>query len=394
MQLTSGTAGTARSGRAVVTVVFALNGAIFAQWVSRIPDIKDQVGSGTGPLGAALLCAALGSLATMPIAGRVCARLGSPPVTLVTALLTAAVLVPLGRAPNVYVLGGVLLLYGAAFGALDVAMNTDAVGVVHRLARPVMPSFHAAFSIGGLGGAVCGGLLAKAGLSPGTHFAITAAAAVAVALACARPLLALPRTRPDDAGEDAAGGTDPATRRRILLALGVIAFCSAYGEGALADWSALLLREHLGAGPALAAAGFAAFSLTMTVGRLAGERVLARWGSDRVLTACGVVAAAGMLLAVAGGSVPVALLGFALVGAGLCFGFPVTLQAAGDVAGSPGIASVSTVGYTGFLLGPPLIGWAAEGVGLPTALASVAVLALLSAAVSAVLRPADHPAVR
>jgi predicted MFS family arabinose efflux permease len=376
-----------RRAAVAVAVVFFANGALFANWVARIPAVKDALDAGDGALGLALLGIAAGSLVTMPFAGGWCERVGSRTVVVVSLLAVAGAITLVAHAPSIVALGGLLMLYGGAFGVLDVAMNVQAVALVRRTGRPIMPWFHAAFSVGGLVGAGTGALAAEAGLSPLSHFALTAATSAAVVLTVRRHLLpdrAPTAPSPMDTRSEAsppslsdpAPDSDRATRQRrlVLVGLGLVAGCAALGEGAMADWTALFLRDVAGAGAGVAALGFAAFSITMTAGRLGGEAAILRLGPVRVLQLGGAAVATGVVLAVAGGSPIPGLIGFGLVGLGFSCAFPLALTTAGessDGAGGQEIATVSVVGYLGFLIGPPFIGLLAEVVELRLALLAV-----------------------
>ncbi|WP_306326980.1 MFS transporter [Streptomyces venezuelae] len=367
--------------RVALTLFFALDGFLFAGWVVRIPAVKQQTGASAGDLGLALLGVSAGAVITMTLTGRLCRRYGSHAVTVATAvLLSLSVALPaLTRSP--LALGLVLLVFGAAYGGINVAMNSAAVDLVTALRRPVMPSFHAAFSLGGMIGAGLGGLVAGGGLSPTAHLlALTGVGLVTTA--AAGPVLLrhpAPGPRPEaltpTAGEEPRGGA-----RRVVLVFGVIALCTAYGEGALADWGALHLEQDLHAHPGVAAAGYSVFALTMTAGRLSGTALLERLGQTRTLVAGGATAAAGMLLGALAPSVWATLLGFAVTGLGLANIFPVAVARAGAVAGPGGVATASTLGYGGMLLGPPSIGFLADWFSLPVALTTVAVLAAGAAA--------------
>ncbi|MEV7371744.1 MFS transporter [Streptomyces sp. NPDC090301] len=368
--------------RVALTLFFALDGFLFAGWVVRIPAVKQQTGASAGDLGLALLGVSAGAVITMTLTGRLCRRYGSHAVTVATAvLLSLSVALPaLTRSP--LALGLVLLVFGAAYGGINVAMNSAAVDLVTALRRPVMPSFHAAFSLGGMIGAGLGGLLAG-GLSPTAHLlGLTVVGLVLTAVA--GPVL-LRHPSPAPAPESlapAAGakGGRSGGSRRVVLVFGVIALCTAYGEGALADWGALHLEQDLGAHPGVAAAGYSVFALTMTAGRLSGTALLERLGQTRTLVLGGATAAAGMLLGALAPSIWATLLGFAITGLGLANIFPVAVARAGAVAGPGGVATASTLGYGGMLLGPPSIGFLADWFSLPVALTTVAVLAAGAAA--------------
>ncbi len=413
------------SVRAAATAFFAVDGFVFATWAVRIPAVKAATHASPAVLGLALLGLSGGAIATMTISGALCRRFGAGRMTVGSAILlsVALLLPPLAR--SALSLGLALLVFGAAYGSLNVSMNSLAISVVAALRRPVMPSFHAAWSFGGLAGAALGGLLAQH-LAPLPHFALVCAAGLTVTAWYGRTLLTHPlaaagavtgeipdpregaggqgvnpdssaspdsSTSPDSSvsPDSSTGHGGRASRSgsvgqgrlgrgwRVVLLFGLIALCSAYGEGAIGDWGALHLRQDLGAGPGLAAAGYAAFALAEACGRLAGSWLLLRLGQTRVLVLGGLTACAGMLAAALAPSVPVALVGFALTGLGVANMFPAAMTRAGLVAGPNGVAAASTLGYAGFLLGPPTIGFLATAVGLSTGLTTVSVLALVAA---------------
>ncbi|MGW7434137.1 MFS transporter [Streptomyces sp. NPDC054861] len=422
--------------RSALTLFFALDGFLFAGWVVRIPAIKQQTGSSASDLGLALLGVSAGAVVTMTLTGRLCRRYGSHAVTVVTALLLSLSIALPALTGSPLALGLVLLVFGAAYGGINVAMNSAAVDLVAALRRPVMPSFHAAFSLGGMLGAGLGGLVAG-GLSPATHlFVLTAVGLLLTALA-GPVLLRHPSPAPPEAetvpqapaarshgragsrsgegpeagngsrsgegseagngsrsGEGSETGNGSQGRngsRKLVIVFGVIALCTAYGEGALADWGALHLEQDLDAHPGIAAAGYSLFALTMTLGRLSGTALLERLGQTRTLVAGGTTAAAGMLLGALAPTIWAALLGFAVTGLGLANIFPVAVARAGALAGPSGVATASTLGYGGMLLGPPSIGFLADWFSLPVALTTVAVLAAGAAVIGFAARNAKAP---
>ncbi|GAB2885459.1 MFS transporter [Streptomyces mayteni] len=370
-----------RQLRSALTVFFALDGFVFAGWVVRIPAVKEQTGASSSALGLALLGVSVGAVLTMMLTGRLCQRFGGRPVVVTAAVVLGASVALPPHTGSPLTLGLVLLVFGAAFGAMNVSANSVAVDLVAALRRPVMPSFHAAYSLGGMLGAGVGGLAAGQ-LTAARHPAAVAVFGVAVAAFAARSLLTArmpPRLEPDGA---APAGRDPRPPRArwLVLVLGLIALCTAYGEGALADWSALHLQESLGAGSGVAAAGYSVFALAMTVGRLTGSTLLERLGQTRALVAGGVTAALGMLLGALGPTVWVVLLGFVIAGLGLANIFPVAIGRAGELAGAQGVAAASTLGYGGFLLGPVAIGFLADWFSLAVAMTTVALLSAVAAA--------------
>jgi MFS family permease len=385
--------------RAAITVFFAVDGFIFASWAVRIPAVKAAVGASPAALGIALLGASGGAIATMTLTGALCRRFGSARVVVAGgAWLSLALLLP-ALARSAPALGLALIVFGIGYGGLNVAMNSLAVDLVAAARRPIMPSFHAAWSLGGLAGSALGGLAAPA-LSPLAHFSLVCLLGLVVTVACGRIVLATPlppaHAGPahEGPGHEAPAATpngsvpgQPAPLRhagvwRTVLLLGVIALCSTYGEGAISDWGALHLREDLGAAAGLAAAGYASFALAEAVGRLAGSWLLGRLGQTRVLVYGGILTCAGMLAAALSPVLPLALLGFALTGLGVANAFPTAMSRVGLLAGPNGVATASTLGYAGFLLGPPVIGFLASGLSLRVALTTVSLLALAAIALA------------
>ncbi len=366
-----------RAARLAVAALFFLNGALFGTWVSRIPAVKSALKLSDGVFGVALLAMAAGAVVAMPLAGWLSGRWGSHRVCQAVTFVFVGLLPALALAGSLPVFVALLFAFGVAHGGLDVAMNAQAVDVEKRYRRSIMSSFHALFSAGGLVGAAGGGLLAARGLSPVAHFGLIAGLLAVVAA------LALPALLDDRAPADARRCDDdaePGFRFRLpsaaLVALGALAFSTMVGEGAMADWSALFLRRVLHSTEGLAAAGYAAFSVTMAITRVFGDLVAGRVGPVRLVRGGGIVALAGLGLILCSPLAVPALVGFACVGLGLATVCPMTFSAAGRTPNmSPGAAlsSVTTVGYLGFLVGPPLIGFAAEGVGLRGALSILVV---------------------
>jgi MFS family permease len=388
--------------RGAVTMFFAIDGFIFASWAVRIPAVKASVGASPAALGLALLGVSGGAIATMALSGALCRRFGSTTMIVVGAtwLSLAVLLPPLAR--SALTLGLALGVFGIGYGCLNVAMNAMAIDLVAAMRRPVMPSFHAAWSLGGLAGAGLGGLLAPF-LTPFPHLALVGAAGLAVTVVCGRLLFTdEARALAARGGDSEPGGGVAAEMparvprragrghvRRVVVLAGLIALCGAYGEGAIGDWGALHLRQDLGASAGLAATGYAAFALAEACGRLGGSRLLARLGQTRVIVFGGFAACAGMLLAALMPVIGLALLGFALTGLGVANMFPAAMMRAGTLAGPTGVALASTLGYAGFLLGPPAIGFLASHVSLGTGLTTVSFLALVAAAIAGISRN-DH----
>jgi hypothetical protein len=363
--------------RAAVTALFVLDGAVFGSWAARVPDVAERVGAGHSTLGIALLCLSLGALVCMRFTGGWCARFGAGPVGAAAAAAVSVTALLPGIVYSVPALCVALFVFGAATGMVNVAANAVGVRVEAAVGRPILSGLHAGFSLGGLGGALVGGV-ASSLLGVGSHLALVAAAGLFVSAWALPALLGAGRGAAAAAPTAGAGGP---TRKptAVLVVLGAIAGCTAFGEGALTDWGALLLREDLGAPATVAAAGYAGFSLAMAGGRLAGGRLLQAMGERRLLVGGAAVAAVGTIAAVTTSSLGVALAGFVLVGLGLANVFPLAIGRAGLLGGARGIALATTVGYTGLLGGPPVIGLVAESAGLPVAVGSVAVMAVVAA---------------
>src|SRR5260221_9086769 len=311
-----------QSARVGVAILFFLNGTIFATWATRIPAVQASLALSPGELGLALFGTAAGALVAMNVSGYLAARFGSRSVTLIASMSLCLMLPLLALAPTLPILVGTLVLFGASNGSMDVAMNAQGVAVERQYGRPILNSFHACYSLGGLVGALAGGLVASHSIAPLPHF-------LGVALFCA--ILTLSAARSLLPARAEAQGTAVAFARptRAILALGLVAFCVVLGEGAIADWSAIYLNVTLRTGAGLAAAGYAAFSVVMAVVRGVGEPLTARLGPRTMVRLGGLAAALGLTPALVVNWSPIALLGFGLGGAGVSGGVPLTLMAPG-----------------------------------------------------------------
>lgn len=364
-----------------VLVVFALNGVIFGSWASRVPALATQVGAAEGTLGLALLGASVGMIFAASLTGGLAARYGARVLVGGSGVAACLVLPLLGLAPSTLVFGLVLVLLGATVGTLDVAMNIAAVTVVRRTDRPLMPIFHAAFSFGGLLGAAGAALAAFAAWSPLPHLTVVA---VLVAITLVVVMRAVPVELIPEVAPEAVGRTP--IRRPVLWLLATIALCSAVAEGASADWSALFAVEYRGMHEASAAFVYGAFSIAMAITRLFGERAERRFGPERLLVGGALIAGGGLLLATTVHATFAIFAGFALAGVGLAYAFPIALSLAGaagrradGTGGEREIGFVTTIAYSGFLAGPPLVGGIAHVTDLAVALSVAGVVAALIA---------------
>ena len=377
-----------RAARQAVRALFFLNGALFATWASRIAALKASHNLSDGQVGMALLAMSMGAVIAMPASGKLIGRFGSAVVckagaTIYCLMLPVAVLVP-----GQFWLAITLFCFGAGHAALDVAMNAQAVVVEKRYQKPIMSSFHALWSIGGLTGAALGGLLASQQLSPLIHFCVMSALfGVGAMLVC--PALWNDRELPDKEVRIKSPAAKFIFTHPRILALGFVALCVMIGEGAMADWSAVYLRNIVGAKEGIAAAGYASFSIAMAVGRLLGDRFTTHFGPVRMVRTGGLLAASGLALALIFGQVIPVLIGFACVGFGYATIVPIVFSAAGNIPGissGAALSSVTTTGYLGFLIGPPLIGFTAEYMGLNHALGLIVATSLLAGSLAVAVR--------
>jgi MFS family permease len=395
--------------RARVSAVayFAVLGVSDGVWLARIPAVKHNLNLSDGLLGVALLAASAGVVLVAIAAGRLVDRFGSARPTLLAGVAVALLPVALGLAGSLATLAVALFAFGVAAGLLDVSMNAQAVRVERGYRRPLITSFHACYSFGGLVGALLGGLFAWVGVGPAPTFAAVGVPMAVLAVAAGRGLLrgaevqraeGLSAGGQDVAGQDAADrvGAAPPLRSgsaRILV-LGLLALCCLLGEGAAGSWSAVYLRDNLGTSAGFAALGFAAFSVAMAVGRLFGDRLAARFGPAWLVRAGGLVAAVGLAAALISAEPVGGVIGFALFGAGLSSTFPQLLSAAGNVATSRSgraIARVAGIGYLGLLGGPVVIGGCASLIGLRLAFGVPVVLMLWVALAGGATAPRPPP---
>jgi MFS family permease len=368
----------------------------FAVWGARLPAIKESLHLSDGQLGLALFAMPAGSVLTLPVSGRTADRFGLVRMLRLAGTLNPAALVLLGLAPDLAVLMAALAVYGALFGLLDVSMNACAARLELGYGRPIMSSLHAGYSIAGLAGAGIGGVSAWLGASPLAAFAVTAVALILLSLVLG-PRVVLPDP---PAAQEPSEETPGRTLRQIsavIWILGLLALCGQVGEGSAGDWSAVYLHVNLGTSPGVAAVALGAFSVTMAAGRLAGDRLAARFGPVRLVRASGLVAGLGLASGLLIGAVPslrpwwpaAAIAGFALLGAGLAGIFPqiVTVAARLDPAqAGRNIGRIAAVSYSGLLTGPVAIGAIASATGLRNALLVPAALALLVGTAAGVMR--------
>lgn len=366
--------------RRAVTALFLTNGAMFSTVLPRLPEIKDSLALSNGGLGLALLGVGLGGLAASTSSRWLLPRLGSR-LLAVGATVVLALLVPLiGVAPTALLLFLLLLAVGAADALTDVAMNVSGIAVQRRMARPVLNSMHAVWSLGAVGGGLVGTVAAGLRVPLTAHLAAVAVVLAGLALAVASDV-------PDDngAGEGEHSGARFSPALALLCLLAVLA---ALLEDAPNSWSAIYLVEHTDAPPGAAGLAFTAFMAAMVAGRLVGDRLVARFGLVTVVRAGGLAAGLALGAGLLVGTTWAGVLAFGVVGLGAASLFPAMFTAAGGLPGQ-GVAVMNTAARLGFLASPPVVGLVADGIGLPLALGLLVVPAALGVALLAgAVRPA------
>ncbi len=356
--------------RIAIGAYFFMAGICFASWASRIPDIKQYLHLDDAALGGILLALTIGLLASLPLAGWLVARFGSRYVVMAATIFYACTLPLIGLTQAGWQLALVLFVFGIGGNLLNIAVNTQAVSLEVQYGRSIMASFHGVWSLAGFSGALIGNGMIRLHLLPVQHFCIISTIVIVAALIAVR--FTLRNDMNSSAGKPLFVKPDAA-----LLKLGLIAMCSMICEGAMFDWSGVYFQKVVQAPPKLVILGYTAFMGTMAGGRFAGDRLAALLGPQRILQLSGVVIVTGLLLAVIFPHLYTATAGFLLVGLGVSSVVPLVYGAAGKSATmSPGmaLAAVSTIGYLGFLTGPPMIGFIAHAASLRWSFTLVAAL--------------------
>lgn len=380
---------TTQRAKLAVSCVFVLNGLAFASWVSRVPAIRDGLDLTPGAVGLLLLCLSAGTLLALPLSGAVVGRFGPARTVASSAGAVAAGLVVMAAglwATSTPLVGLGMFAYGIGTSAWDVAMNVEAADVERRLARTIMPRFHAGFSAGTVTGALVGAGCARLGIDLSTQLVGTVVVVLAVVPLTTRAFTPVEPAHPDHVGRRSVLA---AWRERRTLMIGVVVLSFALAEGIANDWVALALVDGYGASESVAAAGFAVFVSAMTLGRLFGGSLVERAGRVATLRITGVLVAVGVAVVVWSPGLPGALAGAALWGVGASLGFPLGMSAAGDDERSAAarVSVVSSIGYTAFLGGPPLVGLLADSYGVRQAVVVAALAGLTGALVARATAP-------
>jgi MFS family permease len=356
--------------RIATSVYFFVAGLTFATWASRIPDIQNTLHLSEAGLGGVLFALPVGLMISLPISGWLVSRFGSKISVITGALLYPLTLLLLAAASSTLQLTFGLFLFGLFSNLVNIAMNTQAVNVEKLYGRSIMASFHGLWSLAGFTGAVIGTLFVSAGLSPLLHFSIVCGATGLLAL------VSYKFTLPHDIGRKSSQPLFVKPDNRILL-LGLIAFCCMLCEGAMADWSGVYFKKVVLANPSFTTLGYVAFTSTMALGRFLGDWLVTKTGVKRMLQLSGTIITTGLLIAVLFPYLLTATMGFLLVGFGVSSVVPIVYGLAGKSAtmsASAALAAVSTIGFLGFLIGPPIIGFIAQAINLRWSFTLIALL--------------------
>jgi MFS family permease len=361
--------------RIAVKTAFFINGFVLANWVSRLPRIQELYHADNGTIGTVLLSESIGAVIAMPFTGWIIIRNGSRKITLTAAILYSAVVVAIPFMPSLIALMMLYFVMGVITGILDVAMNAQAVMVEQQYKKPIMTSFHAFFSIGMALGAWSGAFFSELGVDLSRHFLIVSSGMVIITLLWMRTNLV------HDKPSSLLSVGEPLFRlpSAALISIGIITFCCMLGEGAMANWSVNYMENIVKSTKTMAPIALSAFATSMTIGRIFGDKVRTKLGDKKLIVIGGMLALSGILFAILLPFDYTAIAGFFFVGLGLSTIVPIAYSIAGNTKGLPhgvGLAMVTTVGYSGFLFGPPLIGFIADWSSLRFSLMVVAGLFL------------------
>ena len=381
-----------RAARVATFVYFVLNGTLMGMWLVQIPAIEKRVGISHSTLGSLLVLLGLGAFLGMQVAGRLVDRFGTRLVVPVSGVLCAASLVLPGLAREPWALAGALLLLGFGNGCLDVSMNAHAVHVEKAYNRPIMSTFHATYSLGGVIAALLGARATSAGMSPAATLGIAGAAGIVIALIPTASLLAPAPASPALEAAAAQRLSEPAAKRpavpRRIWILAALAVMCMLCEGVANDWSALEAKNILGAPAATAAYAYGTYAATMTIGRLLADRVSRRFGPAAVLRYGAATGAVGLTIVAFSPWIWMTLAGWAVFGLGLSGCVPQLFSAAGHsdpAAAGANVSRVAGLGYLGMLAGPALIGWMTRLVALNHTFLLPALLLVVAAAAAGIL---------
>jgi len=358
--------------RVAVSAFYFCMGLCFASWASRIPDIKTKLHLSEAELGSVLLALPIGQLVTMPVSGRLVTKYGSRTILSFAILLYAVELTNIGWATQMWQLALALFIFGVVGNLSNISVNTQGVLAEKIYGRPIMTSFHGVWSTAGFTGAMVGLLMMNLKLTPREHFFVVAGL-VFITVLIARKYL-IPGTTPEPTKKKFFSKPEG-----VLVQLGIIAFCSMAAEGAMFDWSGVYFKEVVIAPHSLVTMGYASFMIMMATGRFLGDSIISRVGRKKMLQISGILVLSGLMISVLFPYLVTATLGFLIVGFGVSSVIPTVYSTAArsaKVAPGMALAGVSSIGFLGFLLGPPLIGYIAQAASLRYSFAVVALFGL------------------
>lgn len=370
--------------RIAVSAFYFIQGLVFATWASRIPDIKSALHLSDAALGSVLFAMPVGQLSAMALSGYLVSRYGSRKVLTLAAVLYPAALVGLGSVGTVWALSAGLFCFGIASNLCNIAVNTQGVDVERLYGRSIMATFHGLWSLAGFTGGLISVWMVAGDISPFFHFCIICGITLVLLLSMRGALV--PRDVRPAGKKEKQVFTKP---EKFVVLLGVMAFGSMVCEGTMFDWSGVYFEQVIQPPKDLVRLGYVACMCTMALGRFIADKLITRWGAVRVVRVCGLTITTGLLLAVLFPHITVATIGFLLVGFGISATVPICYSMAGRSKKMlPGVAlaTVSTIGFFGFLLGPPVIGFMAQALSLRWAFALIACIGLVIALLAPALK--------
>ena len=371
--------------RISISLYFYFLGFIFSSWASQIPQIKDKFNLNEAELGGVLFMLPLGALAALPFSGWLVHKLSSRTMSIASALTYTILLCAIAIADSIFTLSIILFGFGLIGNFGNISMNTQGISIQHKIHKPILSSLHAMWSIGAFSAAAITGWMMKAGYSMSQHFMMVSILTTLVVLIGAYFLI------PDEVVDDASAKVFVLPNKKLIL-LGMVCFCVAMSEGAMTDWSSLYFRQIIHKLNAVSTTGYTAFAMCMALGRLMGDKLVQSFNHSTVLKTNGLLILAGMILSLAMTYPATVIIGFGLVGFGASSVIPIVYMLAAktkDMAPSAALSAVSSVGFTGFLVGPPSIGFIAHEVGLRSALIIIALLGSMIYLLSSKAKTAD-----
>lgn len=363
-----------RLSRWAVSSVFFTNGFLYASYISRLPDIQNHYHLDYKGVGFVLLVGSVGSLLAMPFTGSLISRFGSKHVTLTASFMFCLMVALFMFAPSLMVLLPIFFIKGVAAGITDVAMNAQAVLLERAQKKPIMSAFHGMFSLGMFAGAGAGSIFIYLHTSIWLHLLLAGTLGFSYVIFWSRFLIKEPLASQPKQKSQRLSFQLPT---QALIGIGIISFCAMLAEGAMADWSTNFMKEVLGASSFLAPLGLTAFSLSMLIGRLFGDKARIHFGDATLITLSSTLAISGLTLVIVAIGIIPTIFGFFVVGIGLATVVPIAYSKAGNTPGiepGTGISMVTTIGYSGFIIGPPILGLLADWRGLQIAYGVVLVL--------------------